>query len=1601
MRRNKFLFFLFISGLFWTIGAFAQAPVISYPTHPVYTVNAAINNLVPANSGGAVGGGLNTVETFAGDGLGNPTTFYRPTGIALDNVGNVYVADPGNSLIRNITPAGQVSTFAGSGQPAFANGTGTDASFNQPFGLVMDPAGNMFVTDLSNHRIRKITPQGQVTVFAGSGTAGAVNANGLSASFNEPAGIAIDQSDNLYVTELGNNDIRKITPAGDVSTLAGSGVVGNQNGKGVLASFNGPSGVAVDAAGNIFVADSYNNQIKKITPDGTVTTFAGGATYGNANGVGTAATFHDPIGLVFDAQGNLYVGDTQNSAIRKIAPDGTVTTLGGSPANRGKVDGSLAVASFNLPYGVAIAADGSLYVADSDNLVIRKIVAEWYSINDVLPPGLIFDPNTGIISGTPAVVWPATNYFITAHNSFGTSSAVVTIEVDPEDDSGGTVVAAPDISYPTPQNYIVGRTIATLHPTNTGGPVPATAYGQPVVFAGSGVKGNVNATGAAASFNNPTDVATDDSGNIYVSDRDNFLIRKITPDGVVTTFAGSGTAAVVDGRGTAASFKGPEGIATDAAGNVYVADTYGNVIRKISPDGQVVTIAGTGATGDTNGPMATATFNQPQGIAVDANGNIYVSEFGSCLIRKISAAGIVSIFAGNGSCNYLEGRGSEASFNNPEKLAVDANGNVYVADFGNSRVRKITPQGDVTTVLRRNNQNNFQGVGGVAVDRLGNIYMSDSGNGNIIKLEAVTNQVSFFTLGNSLLQFPLGMSVDANGSLYVANFGSSNIVKVPTTGYTIDKVLPAGLIFDPATGQISGTPTQAYQITPFTITAYNAGGHSSFIITITVQLTNQANNPPVISYQSPQTYYVNQTIAPLSPTSSGSDIPPFQFGQAITFSGAGNAGHADGGPTAASFTQPAGVATDASGNVYVADYLNNLIRKVSADGSVVTMAGSGQGTFADGTGADASFSKPGSVVLDAAGNLYVADSFNHRIRKITPDGVVTTFAGSSTVGAANGNGTAASFNNPSGLAIDLAGNIYVADSGNNLIRKISVDGDVTTLAGSGFPGSANGNGSAASFNAPQNLTVDVDGNVYVTDSGNNLIRKITSSGDVTTYAGNGSAGGDNGPALSASFNKPYGIVVDDIGDLFVSDFGGNVIRMIDPAGNVITLAGDGLPGGLNNTGTAASFHSPKGLALDANRKLYVADSGNNEIRTLYTVGYRIDKPLPPGLEFDNATGVISGKPGQTSPLTTYTITAYNIYGSATATVDIQILNTQSITFAPIADKTVCAADFDPGATSDSPVTYTSSDPAVATIVAGKVHVTGAGTTTITAADGNSTYPQTLIVHAAVTPSVSITPVDTHDCGGSAVSFTAVAVNGGDTPHYQWKINGENAGTDESHFLTNSLNDNDKVTCVLTSSEACTTNATAVSNEVTFKLDPPVTLSVTISTPISGPVCAGTNMVFTALVPSADATLKYNWQVNGFDIGAHDATFSSVNLNDGDVVTCVITSTGRCVVTPSVTSNAIAVKLNPVSQCKIIIPNTFTPNGDGINDLWNITALLYYPDCSVTVFSRYGSVVYRSNGYAKPWDGTSGNSTLPTGVYYYVIDLKNGQKPMAGPVTLVR
>ncbi len=334
---------------------------------------------------------LATVSTFAGsttsgnvNGTGTAARFDGPIGVAVDSSGNLYVADSTNNEIRLITPAGAVTTLAGTHTAGYIdNTTGNLAEFNYPTGVAVDSSGTIYVADFYNNRIRKIVCTSltatacTVSTLAGQSTAGSADGTGALAQFNEPSGVAVDSSGNVYVADSANNEIRKITPAGVVTTIAGSTTAGSTDGSGTSASFKKPAGVAVDSAGNVYVADFGNNEIRMIDASDVVSTLAGSTTAGNKDGTGSAAAFSGPNDVAVDAAGNVYVADSGNNEIRLVAPSGLVSTLAGTGA-LGSLDGPANTATFYSPSGLAVVTSGSaagdVFVGDLGNNEIREIV---------------------------------------------------------------------------------------------------------------------------------------------------------------------------------------------------------------------------------------------------------------------------------------------------------------------------------------------------------------------------------------------------------------------------------------------------------------------------------------------------------------------------------------------------------------------------------------------------------------------------------------------------------------------------------------------------------------------------------------------------------------------------------------------------------------------------------------------------------------------------------------------------------------------------------------------------------------------------------------------------------------------------------------------------------------------------------------------------------------------------------------------------------------------------------------------------------------------------------------------------------------------------
>jgi sugar lactone lactonase YvrE len=453
----------------------------------------------------------------------------------------------------------------------------------------------------------------------------------------------------------------------------------------------------VDAAGNIYVADYDNDTVRKVTAAGVVSTLAGSAgNSGSADGQGGAARFNHPAAVAVDGAGNVYVIDTSNQTVREITAGGSVTTLAGAPGIGGSANGAGAAASFFYPGGIASTGAGVVYVADTGNHSVRAMTF----------PGVV-----STLAGSAGQKGDADGTGSQATFAYPYGASV---------DGSGHL-------------YVADGGNNTVREVTTGGGV--------TTIAGSGglPAGSSDGAGGAARFSNPAGTAVDGSGNVYVADAGNSTIRKIAPGGTVTTFAGiAGATGTSDGVGSAARFNAPAGLAVDSAGNIYVADTNNNTVRKITSGGSVTTLAGVGGqTGSGDGAGGSARFNSPHAVAVDGAGNVYVADFFNSTIREISPSGTVSTIAGAaGQTGFKDGTGVVARFNQPYGLAVDGSGNVYVADTYNRAIRMIAPGGSVTTL--NGSQARFLYPQGIAVSSSGTLYISDGDNQDVMMGAAVT-----------------------------------------------------------------------------------------------------------------------------------------------------------------------------------------------------------------------------------------------------------------------------------------------------------------------------------------------------------------------------------------------------------------------------------------------------------------------------------------------------------------------------------------------------------------------------------------------------------------------------------------------------------------------------------------------------------------------------------------------------------------------------------------------------------------------------------------------------------------------------------------------
>jgi sugar lactone lactonase YvrE len=719
----------------------------------------------------------------------------------------------------------------------------------------------------------------------------------------------------------------------------------------------------------------------------------------------------------------------------------------------------------------------------------------------------------------------------------------------------------------------------------------------------------------------PQAVSADGAGGFYISSNHNRIYR-VTSDGTLTVIAGTGLVGFSgdNGPATSARFNYIQGIAADSAGNVFIADQKNVRIRKITPAGVITTVAGSGGwgLGGDGGPAVSAHLANPRGLAVDQAGNLFIADSDNHEVRMVTQAGVISTVAGNGTAGFSGdgGPATIAQLNEPVAVAVDAAGNIFIADQHNNRIRMVNSAGVITTITGSTvgfsgdggpaGSARISNPGGVTVDRAGNLFIADTGNNRIRMVDAggIITTVAGSTAGfsgdgglatSAQLVLPVDVNVDGSGNLFIADQGN----------YRIRQMNPAGVISSVAGTTDDGRSAASAQFFfPNTVAADGAG--NVFVADTDIHRIRKITPSGIIT----------------------------------TVAGNGSFGlSGDGGPaTSAQLYYPAGVAVDGADNLFIADTRNERVRKVTPGGIITTVAGGGTG----GDGGPASQAKilePAGVAVDGAGNLFIAETGANRIRQVNTAGIISTVAGNGTTGFSGDGGPApsAQLAFPAGIAVDGAGNLFIADSANNRIRLVTPNGIINTVAGNetgGFSGDG-GIATAAQIAYPQAVAVDGAGNLFIADTNNQRIRKVTPDGVITTVAGTGIYGfaGDGGPASSAQITSTYGITVGGSNTLFISDTFNNRIRRIvfpvvpfaitDRGGTSLATTGDSrsIQTGYGRIQPSAGSVTPSGLAIFSYRpgNYLISEAGVPATPTLGSgrIYAEINGPVDTGLAIAN------------------------------------------------------------------------------------------------------------------------------------------------------------------------------------------------------------------------------------------------------------------------------------------------------------------------------------------------------------------------------------------------
>ncbi len=992
-----------------------------------------------------------------------------PEAAIVGSGGDIVIADTGGARIRSVDSVTKLVTtlagssgagFGGDGAPAVA------AELLEPSGVALDAAGDVFISDAGNNRIRRVDAvTGVISTVAGVGSAGLAGDGGpaLSAALSGPTGIVVDAGGTVFFCDTNNHCVRSLGPGGLIGRVAGTGTAGTMGdgGQATSAQLSSPRALALDASSNLLVADSGNHAVRLVA-NGTMTTIAGtlGQPGLGAENASALSALSSPAGVCV-VGANVYVADTGNNRVRRFTVGSTIATVAGSLAGTSGFGGDNGPATGALlasPTALAPDGQGGILIADPGNNRIRNLAAS----------GLIF---TVAGSGSPDA------------QNFGDGSPAVSAQFkDPEQMAlapDSSIYVGDDLGHRV-RRFTIGGTISTIAGTGFPG------------FSGDG------GVATSAQLNQPFAVAVDRNGVIFIGDSGNALIRAINLAGIITTVMGGGSGP--DGVATATSFGATEAILARANGSeLLVADTANSSIRRMTyqvdaagnvTNGVTDTVAGIagqpGYTGDL-GLATNATLSSPFGMDEDGLGNIYLLDQFAAVVRKFQIGGMIQTIAGTGTCGY-SGDGGPATLCEmcAFYLKFDAaTGFIYVTDFTNNRVRRFQEGGTIDTVA---------GTGGIGDTGLGGPATSaplalNSGivilpGGSIVTGSDSTKQIYQFTVGGNITAvagaapgtargdggpavsatiFQPMPAIGPDGTLYVAELNFGRVRRVdPKTGI-LTTLVGQGVLGDKGFG---GPLANA------------------FVDEVTGMAVDSSGNIFLAE--------INQSIISKVDLAVGTITTAVGIGPGATSGG-------DGGPALQATLQfPEGVCfSPRTHALYFTDSNAGVVRRVDAQTTIITtVAGGGAGT-ADGIMAtQALLTSPSAVACDSNETIYVANRApESTVRSFTVGGTIQTVAGIAGQSGFNGDGvrgTQATLNNPQGLAVDSSFNVYISDSGNNRVRRIDVAGFVSTLAGTGDRGSGPDGVPAikSQLNGPRQISLDGNGNIYVGEEFGNRVRRF-------------------------------------------------------------------------------------------------------------------------------------------------------------------------------------------------------------------------------------------------------------------------------------------------------------------------------------------------------------------------------------------------------------------------------------------------------------------------------------------------------------------------------